>query len=113
MLDTRELAWAAGLFEGEGCISLKTHRAGTYRLLTTRRYLHLTVKMGDRDSVDRFHRAIGGLGAVYRQSDGMWSWQTGKFEHGQAVIAMLWYGFGERRRNRCVEVLEMCRNDHV
>lgn len=112
VVDQRELAWAAGLFEGEGCASIKTHLAGTNGLLVTRKYLHLALKMSDEDTVRRFHQAVGGLGSVYlgrlRNGKQMWDWQTGKFEHGQAVIAMLWYGLGERRRNRCIEVLKTC-----
>jgi hypothetical protein len=45
-------AWAAGLFEGEGCISL------------VKGYVHLVLKMTDEEIVRRFHRVIG-VGSVH------------------------------------------------
>lgn len=108
--NVRELAWAAGLFEGEGCASL--HR-GSGR--TNRRYVALSLSSTDEDAVRRFHQAIGSLGNVHKGKNGtrtgkdIWHWRTARFEHSQAVIAMLWYGLGKRRRARCIEVLERCK----
>ena len=108
MLDTRELAWAAGLFEGEGCISIhKTPtRYGTYT------YPRLRVVMTDEDSIRRFHSAVG-VGRIfgpYRPPSRstrkpIWEWIVTSFEDNQAVIAMLWFGLGARRRLRAREVL--------
>jgi hypothetical protein len=77
-----EMAWAAGLFDGEGCISigcvLPTKRNG----LRNRSY-RLTVKvtMGCKKSVDAFHKIIG-VGTVQPHVDKSdrvnqsWSWVT-------------------------------------
>jgi hypothetical protein len=113
-VDSRELAWAAGLFEGEGCIGLYTPQRADGRT-NGRPQIRLFLSMADRDSVDRFQRAIGGLGnrTEYRNPHKPhWKpqsrWNTYKFEHCQAILAMLWYGFGERRQAKCIEVLEAC-----
>ena len=51
---TREQAWAAGLFDGEGCATKAS--GGRARL---------QLKMVDEECVRRFHRAVGGIGTVY------------------------------------------------
>ena len=43
-----DIAWAAGLFEGEGCVHL-------YR----GRYVHLSLEMTDEDVVRRFAKIVG------------------------------------------------------
>lgn len=93
-----ELVWASGLFEGEGCFS-------------TRRGRHATAILSgsDEDTVRRFCRAVG-VGKVYGPrlrppNKPIWVWCTAKCEHVQAVVAMLWFGLGARRRARAKEVL--------
>ena len=98
-MNTRELAWAAGLFDGEGCF---------YSQSGTR--LALQLAMTDADSVRRFHRAVGGLGKVtYWDSPSlkhpMYKWRVVNFEGAQAVLAMLWYGLNARRKARATELL--------
>jgi hypothetical protein len=105
MADARELAWAAGLFEGEGCIALNkaNDRRGAYA--------RLSLNMNDEDSVRRFHDAVG-VGYVsgpHLRPDPKhkpyWNWYISAFEPVQHVIASLWYGLGERRKARAREVL--------
>jgi hypothetical protein len=90
-MDTRELAWASGIFDGEGCIYSQDGRP------------YLQVAMTDEDSVRRFHAAVGGLGTVRPFSGSrtktMWRWRLTNFEGVQAVIAMLWYGLSRRRKD--------------
>lgn len=98
-----ELAWAAGLFEGEGCLTTSVGGSGLP-------LIRLQLAMTDEDTVRRFHKAVGGLGTIRfidrkrpdRQN--LWSWQTSQFEHAQAVVAMLWSGLGTRRRGRATEL---------
>jgi hypothetical protein len=105
-IDSRELAWAAGLFEGEGCIRAHSQ---------SRSSVQMTLAMTDEDSVRRFHRAVSGLGNVtgpYVQKEGWkpaWAWRCSKFEHVQAIVVFLWYGLGDRRRAKCLEVLQRGR----
>ena len=100
----RELAWAAGLFEGEGCISLnhQTGRPGRY-------VARMAVAMTDEDSVRRFHRAVcvGRTSKPRPMPSGkvLWTWGTNRFEDVQHVICLLWYGLGGRRRAKAAEVL--------
>lgn len=97
-------AWAAGLFDGEGCIVLD--RSHAYR-----RQVGLTLAMTDRDLVERFRDVVGGGTITIRPPDSgprkqtLVVWRTGSFELSQYLIAALWPWLGERRRARAREVL--------
>lgn len=66
-LDTHELAWAAGFFDGEGSISCSIRDTGRARM---QRMIQLGISQnyGNRELVERFKNAIGGIG--YGCSDG-------------------------------------------
>jgi hypothetical protein len=99
-----ERAWAAGLFEGEGCFSTSNGaraRGG--------RYLNRTAKlnMTDEEPVRRFH-AIMGVGTVRlvdTEYKPQWCWQVSSFEGVQHVVATLWSELGRRRRDQARTVL--------
>jgi hypothetical protein len=99
ILDARELAWAGGLFEGEGSF----HLTKTFKP-------RAALCMSDEDSVRRFHRAVG-VGRVNgpRLPRGgtkeVWTWQAAKFEEFQAAVVFIWYGLGARRRAKAIEIL--------
>ena len=107
MIRAREdLAWAGGLFEGEGCFSIMTWHRKRFRCSAS-------LMMTDRDVMQRFVDVIG-LGRLlgpYEHSRGggrylpHWKWQISGFEEVQALFAMLWPWLGKRRRTRAVEVL--------
>lgn len=108
-MKTSDIAWASGLFDGEGWI--------TAHAKDGRRYLRLGLGMTDEDSVRRFHEAVG-VGAVRFDrrklpASPLWAWGTSSFEDGQAVIAMLWPGLNARRRARAVEVLALVRSNRT
>jgi hypothetical protein len=98
-----EIAWAAGLFEGEGCFAW----TGTPSVI---------LGMTDRDIVERF-AAIVGFGLLYEEprrppEQTLYRWRANGFENVQAVLAMLWQWLGPRRRARAVEVLRRRPSDH-
>ena len=81
-INREELAWAAGFFDGEGT-------TGTYGSRVAQ--LNLSLPQKNRAPLDRFRIAINDLGSIYQTSTtGMWQWRSNSFEHGQAVLAMLW-----------------------
>ena len=101
-----ELAWAAGLFEGEGSIFL--HQRKSHSTLA------LGLNMTDEDSVRRFAKAVG-VGNVTGPHETThkprWQWRCDGFGKAQAVIAMLWDGLGSRRKQRAKECLAATRVD--
>ncbi len=56
-----DLAWAAGLFEGEGCIRAATDAQSRGKYAGR---LYLDVSQSEREVLDRFHRIMG-FGVVY------------------------------------------------
>ena len=61
-----ELAWAAGLFDGEGSIHAKVRTRLAEGRMVYGRYLILSIGQKEPEVLDRFHLAVGGLGIVYR-----------------------------------------------
>ena len=86
-MNREELAWAAGFFDGEG---------GTY--IYRSRRLTLTISQIHPEVLHRFKDAIGGLGffggpyvkRTQPTAQPWWQFRTSRFEHVQAIIAMLW-----------------------
>ena len=102
--DAEELLWAAGLFEGEGCITISG------------KYARLKLNSTDEDVVRRFHRAIG-FGQV-RVEDAQikhgykrqWEWYMAAQAEVQLVLMELIPYLGARRRARAHEVLSHILN---
>jgi hypothetical protein len=98
------LAWAAGLFEGEGSFSI-----------VGQQYARMALSSTDEDVVRKFHSVVG-LGNVsgpYRKpvnslgNKPFWQWKASKFEHVQALVAALWPFLCSRRKDRAAEVLRL------
>lgn len=97
-----DICWAAGLFEGEGSISVQREGRKVWLQLGTR----------DKDVLERFHRIVG-LGAIRFEprrkphySD-MWRWDCAGWVKVTKVAKMLLPHLGERRTARITEVLAM------
>jgi LAGLIDADG-like domain len=56
-------AWAAGLFDGEGCVAVYQTTAGTFAL-------HIEISMKRRVCLERFQRMYGGSVSVYKNKWG-------------------------------------------
>lgn len=89
------LAWAAGLFDGEG----STTQSG--------RSLVICMRQNDPRVLHRFQQAVG-LGKVYGpySEDGgkrqMWQWRATGWKNVQAIIAMLWTFLSPAKREQAV-----------
>jgi hypothetical protein len=100
-----DLAWAAGLFEGEGCFFIDEHRNG-------HRYPRLQLGMADADVVERFASLVG-YGKIRlreRQREGwstIYEWSVKDARGVMAVTLMLLPWLGVRRRAKAEEVLEI------
>jgi hypothetical protein len=106
-----ELAWAAGIFEGEGCIYWWRGKNTQGRRVC----IALKVHMTDQDIVERFH-AVVGCGHITTRNKALphhkdqWVWQAGSFRDVRRVFASLGPWFGERRRAKMLEALEAYEN---
>lgn len=104
---TLELAWAAGLFDGEGCTAtaLSIRRPDAVRI-------YASVSQQSRSAeivpsvLSRFQRAVGGLGYIgapyFDDRSGTFAhkWRAESFIEAQAVIALLWLNLGAVKRTQ-------------
>ena len=102
-----QLAWAAGLFEGEGCFT------GQFEERRVCYYPKVYLVMTDADVVERFQRVMGfgnlrwrdGQKGHKRQRE----WNASGFERAQYLACLLWAYLGCRRRAKIKEVLLRAR----
>lgn len=105
MSTSEDIAWAAGLFEGEGCITTTTcHGRTTPRLL---------LNMTDEDTVRRFQEIVA-TGKIYRRKvpdkhKQPHIWQVGKKKDCEHLLLLFYPRLSVRRKQRADEILEICR----
>jgi hypothetical protein len=85
---------------------VKPKRNGTGRCVPA---IHAQLGSTDLDVLEKF-ASIVGVGHLtgpyaHKGRKTSWTWQTGKFEHVQALVAMLWPWLGRRRRVRAREII--------
>lgn len=102
----RGIEWAAGLFEGEGCIT---------RHHPTRPQLKLTLKMTDEDAVREFARIVGGpVYGPYNNGNGRknhWEWTVVTKQAREVLDRLLPY-LMSRRAARAEELMGIWRTNH-
>lgn len=103
MASEAEIAWAAGLFEGEGSISI-ARRFRDGRTV----YMRLNVTSTDKDVLERFAVVVGCGKAVGRHRGGphkpIWDWEANRVEDTGRVISLLRPWLGQRRLARLAEI---------
>jgi hypothetical protein len=104
MRESNDIAWAAGLFEGEGTLFLTGQTGSPCAALS----------MTDEDVVRRFAGVVGS-GRVSKVIDPrprhkpLWTWRLGTKEDIGALIELFHPYLGERRRAKADEVLVVCQ----
>lgn len=101
MRTREELAWAAGLFEGDGSVTITGWDSPTL----------FVDQSGDPEVLHRFAEALG-LGVVHGPYPGAtanrqprWQFRVSGFEATQAVAAMLWPWLGRVKKLQVRRVL--------
>lgn len=123
-----ERAWAAGFFEGEGCVMFRTYgekKAGK---------MNIKISQVDPEVLERF-KAFAGMGSVYgphshtnngREVRPQWSYQLQVDDKVLTVMAMMWDYMGHVKKAQAQRVFakwrssprthrragERCRNGH-
>lgn len=96
------IAWAAGLFEGEGNISIQP--SGRRKL---NRQVQVRLSMNDEDVVRRFMAVVGRGTVTLRKKQ--WCWRVCNKADCLHVLEMLRPYMGARRAARFDEALPICR----
>ena len=99
----QQLAWAAGFFEGEGCIK------------KDKCYQVLSINNTDKDVMERFISIVGygNLNGPYKSGGKShkphyklcWYWQVGKKSEVRRILLLFMRYFGKRRTQRAYEAL--------
>ncbi len=98
-----QIAWAAGLFEGEGCITWKTRRGKPYP------YVMMT--MTDKDVMQKFCSMFG-LSLYHRPKrkshwQDQWAVETGAKHKVKELLSAMLPFFGERRAYKASNTLDL------
>lgn len=107
MLKETDIAWFAGLFEGEGCVGYyvdkRNPNTGSVRL---------QIESTDKDIIDRIKNMFGGKIWIntapskpkhYKPS---WRWGVSSKKEVAYIIGLMYFYLGNRRQERCDEVLK-------
>src|SRR6266540_1233355 len=96
-MDYHELAWAAGLFDGEGST-----------IVTGRCSFVVTVAQNEPFVLERFRRAVS-RGKVFGPylSGGriQWAYRVARFEQAQYVLCLLWRWLSPAKREQATRAL--------
>jgi hypothetical protein len=113
-----DIAWATGLFEGEGTCTVQWNsrmNAAGQRVVYKKGRIHLALQMTDWEPVVRFASIIG-LGRVfgpYQLASGRasWAWHTTRPEEATRAIQLLWPRLSPERKAKIRKVV--LRGRHV
>lgn len=105
-ISPEEIAWAAGLFEGEGCFSSKRSQN------TARRYPNACLSMTDEDVVRKFFHIVR-TGAVYgpvvrknKKWKPQWKWSVSRYEDVAEIGKLFLPWLGWRRQQQLKDTLQ-------
>ena len=123
MWNREELIWAAGLFEGEGCLSRHNNKYCNYWVLK--------VSMTDEDVVRKFHRIVKSgnvTGPIIKEKTSkgterkpQWEWRSASRKDVYALCVAFWPFMGIRRQAKMTEAIlsippvydpSKCKNGH-
>lgn len=103
-----DVAWAAGLFEGEGCWNVYTRPNGKRQILAG-------LAMTDQDVVERFCEVVG-FGAIHRSHSAvhvargdkpLFVWRIYEASKVRELVALFMPYMGDRRRAKALKVLDL------
>lgn len=101
-----ELAWCAGFFDGEGCTHVS--RGSPTRALS----LHVTVSQKTTPCLERFNRAMGGVGHIYQPPSGkVCQLVFSSWRKSQVTLSLMWPYLSDTKRNQATEAFERFRTD--
>ncbi len=103
-----ELAWAAGFFDGEGSTNISKTKTGWY--------LRISIVQNDREVLDRFHKAIGGLGKVtgpnqYSYNKNPWYRYSLVGSKAHAALGLLFPYLSSIKRAQALAVIEKIKKN--
>lgn len=104
-MESNQVAWAAGVIEGEGCFTIVKNSKAKNGMSAK-----FVLQMNDKDIVDRLF-GLFGLGKVYHRpsrgsSKESWAWTIYKVSELEKLIKLVLPWLGQRRASKANEILE-------
>jgi hypothetical protein len=106
MIDKEELAWASGIFDGEGS-------SGTYTAKGIYDTIHIELSVGQSDSflVKRFHKITGEYGSInFSLKKNFYTLRVMRFEHVQYIMCLIWKRLGLIKREQYKKAVKFYLN---
>ena len=102
----KTIEWAAGLFEGEGCIYTGRQSRAPHNI-----YHQLTLTMSDEDVVEDFHKVVGcGTVKLEDKNNPKWKplyrWRVSKTSDVENILEKMLPYFGQRRAYKALNCLD-------
>lgn len=110
MSDPLDIAWAAGLFEGEGTIYTSSYG--------TKKYIRLQLRMSDYDVISHYASVMAGhvTGPYQKELNGrpmkpQWSWAETRQAIVIPILDSFWPYLGQRRKAKALELGYLVPNE--
>ena len=107
-----DLAWAAGFYEGEGCLLFSLSRDPRGRRNPLQRYGHLLLEIVQADPEPLNHllnifpkSRLTGPEPHHQGHKDIWRFRISNFEGTQAALAMMWPWLSRRRKDQAKTAL--------
>ncbi len=106
MNENTKIAWAAGLFEGEGCVYKTANSSGSF-------YICLSLCSTDLDVVTRFFKIVGSgrmygpYQPRYLNAKLKYDWRSTRRDDTEKILNLLIPYLGERRLDRIRELNDL------
>lgn len=109
MRTREELAWAAGIFDGEGYVACKAYPVASNPQRRNPRMVMSVSQYHDAEVINRFHEAVGIGGitsrVIARSGSTEYVWRVQSFEGVQAAVAILWPWLSGPKRAQATQAL--------
>jgi hypothetical protein len=116
-MENEMVAWAAGVFEGEGTIYVRS--AWVYGVFVRDAYASLSMSMTDLDVMEKFRVVVGG-GALFplkkkakEHHKQQWRWTIGRLPEVQRVLQLFRPYLGSRRGAKADRALALVVGSHI
>jgi hypothetical protein len=106
-----DLAWVAGFFDGEGCISAVARKGRA----AGRCSLRVSACQVDPELLHRLRSIVGfgNISCAASRRNPISVWRTGSFEEAHAFIAMVWHWLSAKRKKEATRALSLMAVHHA
>ena len=107
IMEKTDLAWAAGFFDGEGCVH---YHVLNNKYKTTSISLSISQSVLNEDLLSKWFNIfkVGGFNSTHSHrgnENAIDHWVTARFEHIQYIMALIWPWLGKAKKDKYEEAI--------